>query len=433
MITNEEYEYLKARNKHVLNDDEKALIRECISDSPDLQLIEALLKAGTSPNLFYRRNIWDSSIIFSIEEGPNIMPSLHPEYLLHGIVEDYSWDQNFDEKRDEVFLSIVQLLLSYGAIADTEFYCSYPLDELGYAYYRKTALDVARLLLLHGANPLHITHGEVETTYAYTNGHDEPFEAMDYINKLLDLFNKYCCLSVEEIEEEIDIRFSQDKSRCNIICREPIKEVYYGISEYGTDEGHFIRYDSSTVQLYLNDFTRLILKTDSFMISIGALGIKRELIEDFNEREGEYLQNTYDDSDRDDAPWIQAEHTLFVGEHLNKINCEDGYYSLEFDYFNINVHSGITDEILSWEPDCLDYHLRIYGFDHLLTRKCDCGGAPRIVTDFTNDYIACCEKCGKATWAAMNVWIAIEDWNDNELGFTFDKKTLESIFSKDNE
>lgn len=54
--------------------------------------------------------------------------------------------------------------------------------------------------------------------------------------------------------------------------------------------------------------------------------------------------------------------------------------------------------------------------DRLLTKKCECGGNPQLVMDFVDDYMACCKKCGKSTWASMNAIDAIEEWNAGEIG-----------------
>lgn len=50
-------------------------------------------------------------------------------------------------------------------------------------------------------------------------------------------------------------------------------------------------------------------------------------------------------------------------------------------------------------------------YNHLLTRKCSCGGAGEMIIDFVADFEARCSKCHRSTHAYMNPESAAMHWN----------------------
>lgn len=55
------------------------------------------------------------------------------------------------------------------------------------------------------------------------------------------------------------------------------------------------------------------------------------------------------------------------------------------------------------------YHCDWY--NHLLTRKCSCGGDAEMIVDFVADFEARCSRCHLSTWANMTPKAAARDWN----------------------
>ena len=53
-------------------------------------------------------------------------------------------------------------------------------------------------------------------------------------------------------------------------------------------------------------------------------------------------------------------------------------------------------------------------FNHLLTRKCSCGGEPEMIYDFVDDFEARCSKCHRSTHAYMRPEDAAKHWNDGD-------------------
>ena len=57
-------------------------------------------------------------------------------------------------------------------------------------------------------------------------------------------------------------------------------------------------------------------------------------------------------------------------------------------------------------------HYDIY--NHLLTRKCSCGGDAEMIIDFVADFEVRCSKCHRSTHAYMEPETAAKHWNDGD-------------------
>ena len=55
------------------------------------------------------------------------------------------------------------------------------------------------------------------------------------------------------------------------------------------------------------------------------------------------------------------------------------------------------------------YHMS--GYDHLIKRKCTCGGDAEVIMDFVQDFEVRCSKCHLSTHAHMEPEEAIRHWN----------------------
>jgi len=53
-------------------------------------------------------------------------------------------------------------------------------------------------------------------------------------------------------------------------------------------------------------------------------------------------------------------------------------------------------------------------YNHLLTRKCTCGGEPEMLIDFVDDFEVRCSKCHLSTHAYMDPEDAAKHWNDGD-------------------
>lgn len=53
-------------------------------------------------------------------------------------------------------------------------------------------------------------------------------------------------------------------------------------------------------------------------------------------------------------------------------------------------------------------------YNHLLTRKCTCGGDPEMIIDFVADFEVRCSKCHLSTHAYIKPEDAVKHWNDGD-------------------
>lgn len=53
-------------------------------------------------------------------------------------------------------------------------------------------------------------------------------------------------------------------------------------------------------------------------------------------------------------------------------------------------------------------------YNHLLTRKCSCGGDGEMLIDFVDDFVVRCSKCHLSTHAYIKPETAAKHWNDND-------------------
>ena len=53
-------------------------------------------------------------------------------------------------------------------------------------------------------------------------------------------------------------------------------------------------------------------------------------------------------------------------------------------------------------------------YNHLIKRRCDCGGAPEMIIDFVDDFVVRCSKCHVSTHAYIKPDDAIEHWDKGD-------------------
>lgn len=201
-----------------------------------------------------------------------------------------------------------------------------------------------------------------------------------------------------------------------MFCSETIKKVYIGVVEEEDlrDKGFLDCYKE--IAYHCTEGDRIILVTENFAISLSKDGVLKESRENLREAEGEYIYDTVTIEDGE-APWVEFEHTFFVGERILSVNKEKNGFLIKFDDFLLKIIPHEPGENLA-NMACADtrQHRVILGVERYLKKKCPlCGGEGQIVIDFVNDYLVRCRACKKSTWAGMNLIDAIEDWNAGEL------------------
>ncbi len=202
----------------------------------------------------------------------------------------------------------------------------------------------------------------------------------------------------------------------NIFCNEPITGVYLGEPKDNSNGDLFLDCYQEEITLYLTKDFRYILETEHYGISVEYDGIyllnKTENIVSLA-KEGEWLESYFHGDFPDEAPWIDHEYTLFIGERLLCIEKADEGYTLTFDDFSIKVVPIEEDDTDNLSEKLWDHeNHRMYGFERYLKQKCAyCGGKGIAYLDFVSDYFVKCEKCSKGICSQMNMQDAVDEWN----------------------
>ena len=202
-----------------------------------------------------------------------------------------------------------------------------------------------------------------------------------------------------------------------IFCDEPIIAGYKGSREYNDIDGADAWFDKfHDIAYHVTEGYRIVLETEHFYISLSHDGVtktnKNCTIKEF-EQEGEWLDSFIHDLDEDEAPWIDYESTLFVGERVLDVQSIDGYYLITFDDFKLKLvpHKLHDDDFPSFRSsNHWSYH-HVLGAERHLTGKCRCGGEGELLLDFVSDFVVRCKKCKHSTYAQMIAKEAIEEWN----------------------
>ena len=188
-----------------------------------------------------------------------------------------------------------------------------------------------------------------------------------------------------------------------MFCDEKVIAVYLGQNEY-----HDIAFHTTVGY-------RLLLETDSYMISLGSDGVSATHKDEFKPIEHEWLEE-YIHNYEDDGI-VNFESTLFVDQRILSVEKESEFYLIQFDDFFLKLYIyelGKMDKTLEQK-----YHWsynNILGFDRFIKNKCPiCGGKGEILLDFACDYVVRCKSCEKSTCAEMHLRHAIDNWNNGEV------------------
>lgn len=211
-----------------------------------------------------------------------------------------------------------------------------------------------------------------------------------------------------------------------MFCDEKIIAVYLGQNEYHDIEGANCWFDIyHDIAFHTTEGYRLLLETDSYMISLGADGVSVTNKDEFKPIEHEWLEEYV--HNLDDEVIVNFETTLLVGQRILTVDKNDDFYLIQFDDFSFKLYVyelGKMDKNLH-NRDHWSYN-NVLGFDRLIKTKCPlCGGEGEILLDFVSDYVVRCKSCKKSTYAEMQLRYAIDLWNDGEVQCDLSDITIE--------
>lgn len=200
--------------------------------------------------------------------------------------------------------------------------------------------------------------------------------------------------------------------------------VYLGQNEYIDDANCWfdVYHD---IAFHTTEGYRLLLETDSYMISLDADGVSVINKDEFKPIEHEWLEEYI--HNLEDEVIVDFESTLFVGQRIVSVEEKDEFYLIGFDNFSLKLfiyELGKMDKSLE-RKDHWSYN-NILGFDRFIKSKCPiCGGEGEILLDFVCDYVVHCKSCKKSTCAEMQIRHAIENWNNGEVYYDLSDIAIE--------
>ena len=211
-----------------------------------------------------------------------------------------------------------------------------------------------------------------------------------------------------------------------MFCNEKIIAVYLGQNEYHDIDGANCWFDIyHDIAFHTTEGYRLLLETDSYMISLGADGVTVTNKDEFKPVEHEWLEEYV--HNLEDEVIINFEATLFVDQRILSVNKTEEFYLIQFDDFTLKMYVyelGKMDKSLR-NRDHWSYN-NVLGFDRFIKAKCPlCGGDGEILLDFVSDYVVRCKSCKKSTYAEMQLRHAIDHWNDGEVQCDLSDITIE--------
>jgi hypothetical protein len=209
-----------------------------------------------------------------------------------------------------------------------------------------------------------------------------------------------------------------------MFCNEPIINVYTGQSDVinpKTGKYYDITYSHleycEDIAYYVGSGECIVLETQNYAIFLDSDGVHLMDAPAKPRSDKELLNPCVIEGEPGFADWVYFEQTFFAGEVLRSVKKEGDIYYAEFTDFTLKILP--FDHIKQTPHHDLEYYMsyrRIRGCERHIKRKCpECGGDGEILLDHVEDYMVCCKKCKRATWAGMCLIDAIEDWNDGDL------------------
>lgn len=211
-----------------------------------------------------------------------------------------------------------------------------------------------------------------------------------------------------------------------MFCDEKIIAVYLGQNEYDYIDGADCWFDIyHDIAFHTTVGYRLILETDSYMISLSADGVNIQSKTEFKPYDNEWLEEYVHDFE--DGVIVEFEATLFVGQRISAVEKCERYSSVKFDDFTLKLYiyelNKMDKSLNRADPGAYNH---VLGFDRFLKSGCPlCGGKGEILLDFVSDYVIRCKDCKKSTRAEMQIRHAIENWNNGEVECDLSEITIE--------
>lgn len=172
---------------------------------------------------------------------------------------------------------------------------------------------------------------------------------------------------------------------------------------------------SPVIEYTVTEGYGMILQTEADYIVLGYEGV--QVFAELPYAPDEFFIEEAEWHWEDGEPGSEIETMLFVGERLVQVQKESDIYILQFDDFKMYLNPRQTNAFGYFENSV---YVPIPGLGRHLTRRCECGGLAEVMVDPRDDFLVCCPKCHRSTYAGYNLREAINKWNNNELDTILD-------------
>ena len=170
----------------------------------------------------------------------------------------------------------------------------------------------------------------------------------------------------------------------------------------------------------------MLLETENYYVTIGYDGVKKyEKPYVFDENKFEWWYNG-------DEEWTDYKDTLLEGQKIHSIEACDGYQTIYFDAFKLNLYVYGSDDEFNVNTGTFGDGKNVMAVGSHLLKKCSCGGNAEILCDERSDFAARCSTCHKATYFDMILKERIDAWNNGDSPCIIDTgyETLKDLLAK---
>lgn len=151
----------------------------------------------------------------------------------------------------------------------------------------------------------------------------------------------------------------------------------------------------------------LVFYTEHFCVTLGCDGVKKYQLP------FEFSNDKYEIWELGDEEWISEEETIFSGQRIHFVEEWIKGWRIKFDDFDMKLYTyDEQDDFI----DIQEYFKRgwinkMAVGNHLLKRKCECGGSGELLVDERNDFAVRCSSCHKSTYFDMILKYQVDSWN----------------------
>ena len=170
----------------------------------------------------------------------------------------------------------------------------------------------------------------------------------------------------------------------------------------------------------------MLLESENYYVTIGYDGVQKyNKPYVFDEAKFEWWYNG-------DEEWTDYKDTLLEGQKIHSIEAQDGYQTIYFDAFKLDLYVYGSDDEFNANTGTFGDGKNVMAVGSHLLKKCSCGGNAVILCDERSDFAIRCSTCHKATYFDMILKERIDAWITGDSPCIIDTgyETLKNLLTK---